>query len=300
MTYFHVELKTLQGMVFKTLAEALKELLTETVIEFDPSGVKIVSINTSQTVLVHLHLEADKFEHYECERNQKVGINMLNLHKLLKTITNNDTLTIFIEKSDINNLGIKIEKCDKNIKNTYKLAMMDLKHPIKMPVLEFNKTITMPSADFQKICRDMSSIADFVEIKDVQNQLIFTCKGEFCSQETILCDSKSTGMHQMAAGDGKEDDEGGRAREDGSCGAGGADADPHAIVQGVFSIKSLVMFTKCTNLCDKVDLLMKNDFPLLVRYGVASLGEIKLLLSPHMEDDEDAGCATDPIPSGSL
>lgn len=293
MTYYHVELKTLQGMVFKTLAEALKELLTETVIEFDPSGMKIVSINTSQTVLVHLHLEADKFEHYECERNQKVGINMLNLHKLFKTITNNDTLTIFIEKNDINNLGIKIEKCDKNIKNTYKLAMMDLKHPIKMPVLEFNKTITMPSADFQKICRDMSSIADFVEIKDVQNQLIFNCRGEFCSQETILCDSKSTGVHLMSAGEGG-DAEGGPEDE----GFGGA--DPHAIVQGVFSIKSLVMFTKCTNLCDKVDLLMKNDFPLLVRYGVASLGEIKLLLSPHMEDDEDAGCATDPIPSGSL
>ena len=52
------------------------------------------------------------------------------------------------------------------------------------------------------------------------------------------------------------------------------------IIQGLFALKHLVLFTKCTNLCNNVELYLKNDYPLIIRYSVASLGEIKLCLAP--------------------
>jgi hypothetical protein len=52
------------------------------------------------------------------------------------------------------------------------------------------------------------------------------------------------------------------------------------IVQGLFELKFLLIFTKCTNLSTQLTLFLKNDYPIIVNYQIATLGEIKLVLSP--------------------
>jgi hypothetical protein len=56
--------------------------------------------------------------------------------------------------------------------------------------------------------------------------------------------------------------------------------DSSKIIQGEFSLKNLSYFIKCTNLCPQIEVYLENDLPLVVKYNVASLGEIKLCLSP--------------------
>uniref|UniRef100_A0A6C0E8N1 Proliferating cell nuclear antigen PCNA C-terminal domain-containing protein n=1 Tax=viral metagenome TaxID=1070528 RepID=A0A6C0E8N1_9ZZZZ len=51
-------------------------------------------------------------------------------------------------------------------------------------------------------------------------------------------------------------------------------------MQGEFSLKSLSHFIKCTPLCSHLEMYLGNDLPLIVKYDVASLGEIKLCLAP--------------------
>lgn len=251
-----LEIKTVQSQAFKILVEALKELLTDTCVEFDETGMKVVAMDTSHCVLAHLKLDACKFEFYNCEGKITIGINMLNFYKLIRTINSNDTLTLFIESSDINHLGIKIENGEKNSKTTYKLNLLDLDNQkITIPHAEFNTVINLPSADFQKICRDMNNLAENVDIKNIGNQLILSCKGDFCNQETIIVDNDN-GVNTI---NNKSNSE---------------------IVQGLFNLKYLVLFTKCTNLCSTVEILLKNDYPLIIRYMVASLGELKWALAP--------------------
>jgi proliferating cell nuclear antigen len=60
--------------------------------------------------------------------------------------------------------------------------------------------------------------------------------------------------------------------------------NPDEIVQGVFALKHLVLFGKCTNLCNSIELYLKNDYPLIIKYSVASLGEIKLCLAPKVDN----------------
>ena len=52
------------------------------------------------------------------------------------------------------------------------------------------------------------------------------------------------------------------------------------IIQGEFSLKNLIYFIKCTNLCNQIEIYLENDLPLVIKYHVASLGEIKLCLAP--------------------
>jgi len=250
-----LEIKTVQSSVFKILIEALKEILTDTVIEINDEGIKIVTLDTTRIILVHLKLDADKFEHFYCDSPRKIGINMLNFYKLIKTLNSNDTLSLFMKKNDNNHLGIEIENREKLTRTTYKLNLLDLDCPkLDIPPADFNSVITLPSADFQKLCRDMHSISEHVEIKTLNRELILSCKGDFCSQETVLCDSDNVSVEN-----------------------GGND---QSIVQGVFSLKFLCLFTRCSNLSRLVEIYLKNDYPIIVRYAVASLGSAKLALSP--------------------
>lgn len=268
-----LEIRTVQASAFKTLVEALKDLLTDTRIEFDLTGMKIVAMDNAHIVLVHLKLDANRFEQFHCAHRLSIGVNMLNLHKLVKTINSNDVLMMFIDNDDPNHLGIRIENMEKNSHTTYRLDLLDLDNPvINIDPTEFPSVITLPSSDFQKICRDMYNIADHVEIKNVNNKLIFSCRGEFCSQETVLSD-ESQNPNQS---DVEPIENIGNDISDAQV----ANKNKQ-IVQGVFSLKYLVMFTKCTNLCNMVELYIRNDFPLIVKYNVASIGAIKLAVAPH-------------------
>ena len=48
---------------------------------------------------------------------------------------------------------------------------------------------------------------------------------------------------------------------------------------------NIVLFTKCTNLCNSIEMYLKNDYPLIICYAVANLGHIKLCLAPQCGKD---------------
>ena len=253
-------IKTVQSSALRVLIEALKEILQDVNIVFDETGFKIVAMDVSHTVLVHLKLESKNFEYYYTKKKIILGINMTNFFKLIKIMGNSDTLTLFVAESDCNRLGIRIENGEKNSVTNFKLNLLDLNDEgISIPPASFDSVITMPSSDFQKLCRDMSGLADILEIKSVDNLLIFSCKGDFCTQETRLGQTNN-GMTFVK------------------------NNNPTMIIQGYFALKHLVLFTKCTNLCNSIEMYLKNNYPLIIQYSVASLGNIKLCLAPQNQN----------------
>ena len=252
-----VEAKTVQTSAVRTLIEALKCILVEMNFIFDHDGIRMVAMDNTRTVMVHLRLAADKFEQYKCGTSKLVvGLNTDHLYRIVKTATNDDTLTFYIDKNDQNHLGILLENGEKKQRTRYLLNLLDRDEPdIQMPNTEFPARIVMPSIDFQKVCRDMVLLmAKTVEIKSIGDTLTFGCKGQFATRATVFGDSDS----EFAIYKQKSDE----------------------IISGNFSLPHLVLFTKCTNLSPNMELYMKNDWFLMIKYVVATLGEIKLCLMP--------------------
>jgi len=254
-------IKTVQIAPFRTLMTALKDILLETNITFQPDGIRIINMDKSHTILAHLYLAAQNFEFYECKKEKIIiGVNMFHLFKLINSIDNDDTLTIYIENGDyvdgiVSHLALKFENGEIKQCKTQKLRLIEPEpEELEYPDVKFSSIINLPSADFQKIIRDLSCISDKLEIKSVGNELIFKCSGQFASAE----------IH--------------RAESDGSMGFV-MKQNPSKIIQGEFSCKNLSYFIKCTNLCSQIEIYLENDLPLVVKYNVASLGEIKLCLS---------------------
>jgi len=254
-------IQTVQIAPFRTLMTALKDILLETNITFEPDGIKIINMDKSHTILAHLFLEAQNFEFYECKKDKIIiGVNMFHLFKLINSIDNDDTLTIYIENGDyvdgiVSHLALKFENGEIKQCKTQKLRLIEPEpEELQYPDVKFSSIINLPSADFQKIIRDLSCISDKLEIKSVGNELIFKCSGQFASAE----------IH--------------RTESDGSMGFI-TKQDSSKIIQGEFSLKNLGYFIKCTNLCSQIEIYLENDLPLVVKYDVASLGSIKLCLS---------------------
>ena len=259
---FIFNIKTVQTSAIRILIESLKEILTDANFIIDDKSVKLVAMDSTHTVLIHMKLHHEKFEYYHCEKKINVGVNMSNFFKLIKTMSNNDTLTLFMEKNNENQLGIKIHNDEKNLQTTYKLNLLDIDEPaIDIPPAEFDTELTFPSNDFQKIIRDMVNIAENIEIKSIGNKLILSCNGDFASQETVLGETNN-GIKFA------------------SC------KEPEYPIQGMYSLKYLTLFTKCTNLCNIINIYIKNDYPLIIKYNIASIGDIKLCLAPNTCDDD--------------
>jgi proliferating cell nuclear antigen len=249
-----LELKTVQSGAFRTLVEALKEILTDANLEFDSTGLKIVAVDESHTILVYLRLHADRFESYHCPVKQVLGVNMMYLFKLIKTLENTESLTFYLPAKNPNRLGITMENAEKQTTKNYFLKLFDTNvEDIQIPSLTFTSIIHMPSTDLQKICRDMSSLGEKVEITSSSGDLIFKCLGDFADQETIIRENRLMRVQSTASNE---------------------------IIQGIFQLKHLFLFTKCTNLCPTIEMYLKNDAPLILRYTVANLGEVKLVLAP--------------------
>lgn len=261
MTYIF-ELYTVQTSVFKTLIESLKNTLPDANLEFNKEGLKIIDTNPSKNVLIHLKLEGKSFEKYICKQKIVLGINLINFFKLLKTTSSSDTLKLYVDSDNINELGIIVENSEKGSIVNYKLSLIDLNETsFKIPNTNFDSVFVMLSSDFQKICRDMSNIGDEIDIKIINNQFFFTCFGDFAKQEVILTD-KSDGIVVIEK---PQKDE---------------------IIQGRFLLKFLMSFIKCTGLSTNVELFLKNDYPLILRYKVGDLGFLKLGLSPIVLDND--------------
>ena len=258
-------IQTLQIAPIRTLMSALKDILLETNIVFTKEGIKIINMDKSHTILVHLNLEAKNFELYECKMDKIViGVNVFHLFKLINSIDNNDTLTIYIEDTDYSDgvvqfLGLKFENATIKQQKIQKLRLIEPDtDELSLPDIKFSSILNLPSLDFQKIVRDLTCISDKIEIKSIVTvngvELIFKCSGGFAEAEIRRTESDGNMEYVKKQ-------------------------DVSKIIQGEFSLTNLGYFIKCTNLCNQIELYLENNLPLIVKYNVASLGVIMLALA---------------------
>ena len=255
-------IKTVQIQPIRNMITAIKDILTDATITYTSSGLKIINFDKTHTILVNVILHAHKFEKYTCHPDKIiVCANTVHLFKVISTMSNDDTLTMYIENNDyhdgvVSHLGLQYDNGD--IKQCYsqKLRLIEPDtEELVVPDVEYSTVINLPTADFQKIIRDLNGISDRIEIKSVGNDLIFSCEGNFASSRIYR--SESDGYMEFIQ-----------------------KPDASTVIQGEFSLKSLAHFIKCTPLCSNLEMYLGNDLPLIVKYDVASLGEIKLCLAP--------------------
>lgn len=89
-----LELRLVQGSLLKKVLEAIKELVNDANFDCSASGFSLQAMDSSHVALVALLLRSEGFEHYRCDRNLSMGMNLNNMSKMLKCAGNDDIITI--------------------------------------------------------------------------------------------------------------------------------------------------------------------------------------------------------------
>ncbi len=246
----------------KYLSELLRDLLTEGNLECTADGIRLMSVSTNREVLVHLKLYGEKFEEYTCKETLTLGINMEEYFKVVKLVENNETLRYYVSGADKNTLAIQRYNKEEDIRNTKFIKLMDIpKEIVKIPPLQYDSVIVMNSGRFQKICKEIYSFSDKIEIMSVGNVLYFKAYNTNVNQEICIKPTNTVNGIKYETCDNKD-----------------------TIIEGVYNLKCLVQFSKCANLSNTVKIYIKNDSPLLVECDVAQLGNVRMCLAPQEDD----------------
>lgn len=89
-----LELRLVQGSILKKVLDAIKDLVTDANFDCSATGFSMQAMDSSHVALVGLLLRSEGFEHYRCDRNISMGINLNNMAKILKCAGNDDIITI--------------------------------------------------------------------------------------------------------------------------------------------------------------------------------------------------------------
>jgi len=261
-----VYVKTVQGAVVRTIFEVLRDVIFDSNMIITPTGVKIAAMDSAKVSLVYLRLHHDAFEEFQCTGDTCIGLNMTSIHKLIKTAGSHDTVTLFIENNSTHELGIIVEKPGKS-RTVFRLKLLDIDNAdITVPDFQFDSVVTLSSSTFQRLCRDMQNVAPLMTIESSGDALTLSCTGDFASQETVLCGENS---QQSEDTDGTM-----------------IESTTTDTIRGTYSLKYLTLFGRASSLSTAVTLYIKRNHPLVIEFNAGSLGSLKFLLTPVVDDGE--------------
>jgi len=250
--------------MLKKITESMKDLVTEANFDCSSTGISLQAMDSSHVSLVALLLRADGFDHFRCDRNISLGINLGSMGKVLKCINNNDIVTL---KADDNadTMTFMFENQNQDRISDFELKLMDIdSEHLGIPDTDYKALIQLPASEFQRICRDLQILGDTVTIAVGKDGVKFSVAGEMGSGNMTL-------RHNTAV-DTKEEEQ--------------VTIEMEEPVTLNFALRYLNFFTKATPLSGSVSLQLSKDVPLVVEYKMPEeLGHLRFYLAPKIEDD---------------
>lgn len=245
-----ISIKTTQTSAFKTAIDGISSLLHNANIEFHTTnGITLKEVDKTGRVLVYARLERECFELYDVCSNRIIGLDIAMLNKCLKNANNYDVLTMSWECPGAD-FKVTLESHSKKLKKTFNLKTLTIPENLTgIQPIDFSHRVTISSIDFNTYCKDISNYSDRIKITIDPNQILFSSAVD----EVVI--TRHIGPKLKI-----------------EC----ADDKPLSVV---YDLQYLLLFTKCSNLSDKVDIFIKEGYPVLLQYKLASLGDLKLVLN---------------------
>jgi proliferating cell nuclear antigen len=146
----------------------------------------------------------------------------------------------------------------------FELKLMDIdSEHLGIPDTEYEVSIKMPSAEFRRICTDLSSIGDTVNIAVSKDGVKFSTTGDIGDANITL---RSNGA------DSKEEF---------------VSIELNEPVNLTFALRYLNSFTKATPLSEQVSIRLSAQLPIVVQYIIDDIGYVSYYLAPKIEDDDN-------------
>lgn len=279
--------------MWKRILDALKDIVTVGNLECSPAGIQLQAMDTSHISLVSLLLRSEGFKTYNCARNVNLGVNFVNMGKILKCANKDDSLTLrFDPSASADSLSFQVESSGQEKVSEFVMKLMEIDgESLGIPSHQYNSVVSMPSADFTKLCKDMLTFGENVQISVTADSIHFMTSGDIGTGSTTV---KPTIAADLRAGVKKEDPSQVVDTKNASADVAGKSVimETREETSQNFALKHLVNFTKAGVLADRVKISISAEEPLQVEYRIGTFGYMRFYLAPKVEGEEDGAAAT--------
>lgn len=218
-------------------------------------GISLQAMDSSHVALVSLNLSMDGFEHYRADSNMVLGVSIGNLSKVLKLADNADAITLSADQ-DATHLKLTFENAKNQRTSEFNLNLItiDSEH-LAIPETEYQSVVTLNSNEYSKICKELFSLSETVQVTTAQDNVTFSVEGEVGSGRVQLGQNDDTTLEV---------------------------SEP---VQQQFALRYLNMFNKASSISNTTRLCLHQEQPLVVEFTIDNLGVLKYFLAPKISDD---------------
>lgn len=278
-----LELQTDQCNQLKAIFNVLKDLLFDTNLYFDESGMKTCRSDRMNIALVKLELSADYFLSYRCEKPLMLGVNVTSLSRYLGNVTQNGNRFIrMLVPEDCSELILEIVNDDNSEVRRKRIRLLDLDEPQSaLECGDYTLAINMRSKKFAQHCQDHADVGDYMDISTAGPLIRFYTAQEDCVGDTAESIFIADHGGNKKGGTSKSDTAAPEARSVvDDVVAYYSDADK--TITGRFSLKFLQMFAKASAVAPNVVIYFENDQPLILDYPVGEHGDLRFALAPRV------------------
>lgn len=283
-----IDVKTIHIYHFKVLFEVLKEIIHCTTLRFCGGtvseskkkgdkgdkgdkdkfrGIKILNASDDKSIIVSVKLHSDYFSQFNCSQLIfDVGVNLVPLYDTLRSMEKEEEMSMYVDSCSKQKLVISSQSEKDRRQTQTQLNLLDITPEINgLPDIQPDVLVTMNSSDFQRLCKEMAQIGQYLEIRCTENTLIFSCSGSNSSRE-VRYEFDKNGTRDADAKNAIKIVIAGKSK--------------HLIIQGIYDLRSLNLFTKCTSLSTNLEISITLDKKsLLTLKYVFALGEFMACLT---------------------
>jgi proliferating cell nuclear antigen (pcna) len=236
-----------RGMIFRKIIESFRDFIMEGNLFFLKDSITLQAMDMTHVSLVYMELR--NFGTYRCAEPFYMGMHITHLHKILKCMDPEDTLTL---SGDPDHPELAI--CFENTKRTaeFGLNLIDLDaEQLEIPDQEYDVNMVLTAPEFKRVITDLQAFGESIVLSATIDGFQFQVKGDTGSANVVL-----------------------KTPEEYTC---------QADTVAEFSMRHLVSFARASVLSSHVTLRMSADSPLVVEYTFDE-GRVRFYLSPKIND----------------
>lgn len=257
---------TSEGHRIKILAEMLTHCIKLACFELNEHGIFLRTTDNENRLLLDLKMEREKFKIYKCTKTIFLGVNVIHLYKMMKSIKKKDSIVIYIDDDRPNDLAIQVGKTTSFVK-IQNVQNIDINLPEG-----YGFPIVVSSSNFQKLVKGLNQIYEQVNVTCVDGWIRF------------LCDAGEVYSREVEFGDIGDDEKTIRKLDLNLKKTGEV---PDNWYHQTFHTYQLVQLIKIAGLSSNIRMFTDPELPFLLKINIGDLGELGVYIKSIEQTDKE-------------
>ena len=176
------------------MVSAIKVMTDEPTLKFDENGLKVRTMDPSRVAMIDMEISKSAFEEWTPGGTPKIGVNLMELEKLLKRSGKDEATTISLDEKTGK---LKVAISGKYSKVFTLPTLEPSEEEVPTPKLTFNAKFKFITSTLSQVLEDAQLVSDHIKVTTNQDGVAVNAQGDLMTANIAL--DKTNGLLDLEA-----------------------------------------------------------------------------------------------------